>query len=117
MLMNPPPIRLTNGNVQYAGGELQAEVSRQLAEAFLQGPDGVAQDMLILARPWSFDPREIRVPVDLWQGLADRTVSPAAGRALAAAIPDCRARFLEGEAHLLVQERFEEIAAALAEGW
>ena len=60
---------------------------------------------------------QLRSSMRNWQGLADRTVSPEAGRALAAAIPDCRARFLEGEAHLLMQERFEEIMIALAEGW
>lgn len=76
-------------------------IGRQLHEAFRQGSAGVARDLYLLSRPWGFDLGDISMTVDLWQGTADRNVPESMGRALAAALPNCRARFLDGAGHLI----------------
>jgi pimeloyl-ACP methyl ester carboxylesterase len=87
------------------------------AEAFRQGTLGPAREGWLLSRPWGFRLEEITVPVLLWQGEADVVVTPAMGRSMAASIPDCRARFLLGEGHLLFVEHWDEILCELiAEG-
>ncbi len=69
-------------------------------EAFRQGPRGVVHEAAIYKRPWGFDPGEIQAPVLLWQGEDDHEVPPRVGRALAQALPDCQAHFIEGEGHI-----------------
>jgi pimeloyl-ACP methyl ester carboxylesterase len=94
--------------------EVRALLADVVAEAFRQGSEGAARDVVLLGRPWGFSVSEIRPTVYLWQGEADVLVPPAMGRYLAARIPDCRARFLPGEGHLLVIDHMPEIVRALA---
>lgn len=89
-------------------------IREDLAAAFCQGAAGALQDIVLLARPWGFPLEAIDLPVRLWHGLEDGTVPPAVGRALAAALPRCQARFVAGAGHLLVIERWREILADLA---
>jgi pimeloyl-ACP methyl ester carboxylesterase len=84
-----------------------------VAEAFRQGSAGAAWDVVLLGRPWGFSLREIRPTVYLWQGEADVLVPPGMGRYQAEQIPDCRARFLPGEGHLLVIDHIDEVIGAL----
>jgi pimeloyl-ACP methyl ester carboxylesterase len=86
-----------------------------MKEAFRQGGPGPADDVLLLARPWSFRPEEIRVPVLLWHGEADAVVPVAMGRYLAAAIPNCRAEFIPGAGHYLVFDRIGPFLDAMVE--
>ena len=84
--------------------EIAAVLSGSLREAFRQGGQGVADDLLLLTRPWTFRLDEIRVPVRLWHGEADDMVPVAMGRYLARAIPNCRAEFIPGGGHYFVFE-------------
>jgi pimeloyl-ACP methyl ester carboxylesterase len=86
-----------------------------MKEAFRQGGPGPADDVLLLTRPWTFRPEEIRVPVRLWHGEADAVVPVAMGRHLAAAIPDCRAEFIPGAGHYLVFDRIGSCLDAMIE--
>ena len=99
----------------------RAEVSRGFVacfeEACRQGPAGPAEDMGLIARPWGFELADVKVPVLLWHGELDRNVPVVAGRYLASAMPNCRATFFAGDAHLSVplnhqQEIFGALAAA-----
>ena len=83
------------------------------AEAFCQGTDGVAWEGWLLSRPWGFRLEEITVPTYLWQGEDDVVVTPAMGRYLAAAIPNCTATFLPGEGHLLFIKYWKDILEQL----
>ncbi len=82
-------------------------------EAFRSGMTGHAWEGFLLTRPWGFELEKIRLPVQLWHGEQDPDAPVGMGRAVARALPDCRARFLEGESHLLIFKYWEEILTAL----
>ena len=67
--------------------------------------DGIFSDARIYGEPWGFRPEEIRVPVRLWHGKADRNFRWTLAEELAARIPACTARFLEGEGHYSIAVR------------
>lgn len=58
-----------------------------LTEAFRQGSQGAAHDVVLLGRPWGFALTGIQPEVYLWQGEDDTLVPPAMGRYLAGADP------------------------------
>jgi pimeloyl-ACP methyl ester carboxylesterase len=87
-----------------------------ITEAFRQGSDGAAWDMVLLGRPWGFSLSEIKPEVHLWQGEADVLVPPAMGRYQAAHIPHCHARLLPGEGHLLVIDHMPDLIEAFRTG-
>jgi len=93
--------------------EVRGLLGEIVAEAFRQGSAGAAWAVVLLGRPWGFSLREIRPTVYLWQGEADVLVPPGMGRYQAEQIPDCRARFLPGEGHLLVIDHIDEVISAL----
>ena len=59
---------------------------------------GALSDAVLYARPWGFDPANIRVPVALWYG-ADDSVIPRAAMAPYEAIPNVRVHMLDNEGH------------------
>jgi pimeloyl-ACP methyl ester carboxylesterase len=91
-------------------GSLGDLVAADFAEAFRQGGRGVSQDLSLLFRPWPFEPAAIRVPVVFLHGTADRTVSLAATRGLAASLPDAQLRVFEGHGHFsLLADNADEV--------
>ena len=88
---------------------------RCFQESCRQGTRGPAFDIRLLARPWGFDLKAVKVPVLLWHGERDGNVPVACGRYLAEALPSCEAEFYENEAHLsLPLNRQGEILGTLA---
>jgi pimeloyl-ACP methyl ester carboxylesterase len=75
-----------------------------LAEVFREsvrgGIWGWYDEELALVRPWGFDPRDIRLPVAVWQGAQDYFTPFAHGAWLASHVPAARAHLLPGEGHL-----------------
>lgn len=69
-------------------------------EGCRQGLDGYARDAKLLCSAWDFDPGEVSVPTMLRHGEPDEMVPVEMGRALAVAIPDVDAEFVEGLGHL-----------------
>lgn len=65
-----------------------------------QGFDWVADDYSSYLEPWGFDPREVKVPVVLWQGGLDQNVPPQHGRWLAENIPNSELQMVEEESHV-----------------
>ncbi len=86
-----------------------------ITEAFRQGSQGAARDVVLLGRPWGFSLAEIEPEVHLWQGEDDALVPPAMGRYQAGQIPHCHATLLPGEGHLLIISRMPDLAAALGQ--
>jgi pimeloyl-ACP methyl ester carboxylesterase len=84
-------------------------------EAFRSGMLGHAWEGYLLIHPWEFELEKISMPVYLWHGEKDPDAPVGMGRAIARALPHCRARFLEGESHLLLFKYWEEILTAMRE--
>jgi pimeloyl-ACP methyl ester carboxylesterase len=93
--------------------EIRANCIQSDIEAYRQGLLGYAWEARLLTRPWGFALEEIKVPVYLWHGTADDVTSVRMGRYMAKHIPNCKATFCEGEAHMLLVPHWEEILTAL----
>jgi pimeloyl-ACP methyl ester carboxylesterase len=84
------------------------------AEALRQGGRGAAWELTLIARPWDFRLQDVRMPISLWQGMADQILPAPMARRLAAALPACNPRYLPGEGHLsLVVRHIGEVLAEL----
>jgi pimeloyl-ACP methyl ester carboxylesterase len=89
-------------------------LGESLSDAFRNGGRGGAWEMGLYARPWGFRLENIRTPVYLWHGEQDVNAPVTMGCYLASVIPDCRATFYPGEAHLHFIDRVPEIFSALS---
>jgi pimeloyl-ACP methyl ester carboxylesterase len=83
------------------------EVAEHLAlvwrDGMSHGDQGWWDDWAAFLSPWGFDLSSIRVPVQLWHGLADLSAPPAHGRWLAGQIQGVDAHFPEADDHTNVE--------------
>ena len=70
--------------------------------AFTGGSAGLVDDMVAFTLPWGFDLHDVDVPVIVWHGELDENVPVGHGRAIAAALPSCTARFRPEHGHLSI---------------
>ncbi len=89
--------------------DIRAMLIEDFAEAHRTGINGAAWEIMLLARDWGFHPENITMELDLWQGEEDVRTPVSMGRALAAAIPNARAKFVPGEGHDVLYLHWEEI--------
>ena len=83
-------------------------------QAWRISAEGVMADAEIYARPWGFPLEEVRTPVRLWHGKADRSFSHHLAEEVARQLSNCRARFVEGAGHYSLPIRhMHEILADL----
>ena len=68
-------------------------------QAWRASAAGVMTDAEIYARPWGFPLDEVNVPVRLWHGTSDRAFSAEVAKEVAARLPDCQFRLVEGAGH------------------
>lgn len=94
-------------------GEAAEHMAEELRWSLSTGIWGWLDDDLAFVRPWGFDLRDIRVPVQVWQGSADLMVPFAHGRWLAAHVPTAIPHLVEGEGHLSLVQGIGEGMAAL----
>jgi pimeloyl-ACP methyl ester carboxylesterase len=71
------------------------------------GWEWVADDYSSYLKPWGFDPRDIAVPVRVWQAGLDLNVPPVHGRWLAENIPGAVLRLVPDESHLGLVVNYE----------
>ena len=74
------------------------------------GWDWVADDYSSYLKPWGFDPRDLKVPVIIWQGGLDKNVPPQHGRWLAKNIPNATLKLIEDESHVGLYVNYENEA-------
>lgn len=78
-------------------------------EAFRHGSRGARHEFGMHTRGWPFALKDASMTVHLWHGGVDVVVPDDIGRYVAAGLPDCRARFLAGEGHLLIVDHIAEM--------
>ncbi len=72
-----------------------------------QGWDWVADDYSSYLKPWGFDPRDVKVPVVIWQAELDRNVPIQHGKWLAENLPNTRLEIRKGESHMGIFVNYE----------
>jgi pimeloyl-ACP methyl ester carboxylesterase len=95
--------------------EFSKDLSFSMHDALRDGVIGYAEDEYAFFRNWGFDTKEIQVPVLIWQGLDDLSVSPHMARWLNANISNPTLKLLEGQHHssIMVEKRAEILNAAI----
>jgi pimeloyl-ACP methyl ester carboxylesterase len=94
--------------------EVQEKFMEMVREALRQGSRGAFQESLLAVTDWGFELGEIHLPILLWHGEADQNIPVSMARLTAEGLPDCQARFFEGEGHLSLFYRLRaEILQAL----
>ena len=84
-----------------------------MIHACQQGPDGLSDDVLAIARPWGFELSQLRAPVHLWHGESDATIPVEVGRYLTKAIKGSQASFLPAAGHFSCLTHWSEIVQKL----
>ncbi len=106
----PAPDRAALANPRTA-----AAVFGGMRRSWRSSSDGVYEDAVLYASPWSFSPSQIRTPVEFWHGALDRNFPPELARKLAAKIPGARIHIVPDEGHYsLPVKHAEAILAPLA---
>lgn len=100
----------------FGGEPFRSRYLDNLAESIRQGLTGFTYDMSLIARPWGFDPAEIKVEVSLWHGEEDINTPLAMGHYLANTIPQCQAHFVPEAGHWLMFAHSRDILQRLAGG-
>jgi pimeloyl-ACP methyl ester carboxylesterase len=81
-----------------------------VGEAFRNGVEGYAQDVVIQGQPWLFDPGSITAQVWIYHGEADTLTPVAHGRHTASLIPGCHLELWPDEGHLSIISRVPQLA-------
>jgi pimeloyl-ACP methyl ester carboxylesterase len=97
----------------FTRADIRSMIPQSMAETFRSGPRGAAHDMRLLAADWGLPFNRIVGPVSIWHGEADRDVTPAEARELAAALPNCELHLLPGAAHHLALTQTDALLDAV----
>ena len=109
LLMAPPPDTTVLNRP-----EVRLAITASFREAVRQGAEGLLHEMALYSEPWGFDPAEISLPVQLWHGMADKTVPLLHGLTLAERMSNCETHYIEGDGHFsLPINRMDEIQKAV----
>ena len=117
----PPPI-LKQVMISDLSANADREVIRnqtpENATAFLyesvrQGPQGIIDDYKATQRPWHFDPSEIKIEVQLWQGGDDKLCPMSMARSLENSIPRAELNIVPGQGHFLLHNKLSDVLAKL----
>lgn len=82
-------------------------------EAFKQGFKAAALDLKLYTDNWGFDLKKIKIPMFLWYGDADKSVSLNMGKYYASQIPNSKLKIYPNEGHYLQITHAEEILQQL----
>jgi pimeloyl-ACP methyl ester carboxylesterase len=86
----------------YSDEQLVPFLTAARAEAFRQGVRGYAQDVIVQARPWPFDPGSIVAPVQVVHGELDTLLPLAHSRHTAELIRAAALHVLAGHGHFTI---------------
>ncbi len=92
---------------------VEASIIRMTQESLRQGPIGGLGDMSVFSRPWEVAFDDLKRPVCLWQGTADRIVPAPISFWLASRFQDCSVERIEGAGHFWVYDHVPEVLGRL----
>jgi pimeloyl-ACP methyl ester carboxylesterase len=95
--------------------EFSKDLSFSMRDALRDGAIGYAEDEYAFLSNWGFETKEIQVPVGIWQGLDDKSVSPHMAKWLNANIVKPTLKLLDGQHHgsIMVETREQILSAAI----
>jgi pimeloyl-ACP methyl ester carboxylesterase len=95
--------------------EFSKDLSYSMRDSLRNGVFGFADDEYAFLSNWGFECKEIEVPVGIWHGLDDMSVSPHMAKWLNANIMSPTLKLLEGQHHgsIMVENREEILNAAI----
>jgi pimeloyl-ACP methyl ester carboxylesterase len=95
--------------------EFSKDLCFSIHDALRDGALGYAEDEFAFLRNWGFETKDVIVPVGIWQGLDDQSVSPHMARWLNANIQNPTLELLEGQHHgsIMVENREKILNAAI----
>ena len=94
--------------------KVRAAFISMVQESMRNGTHGPQVDSALMVSPWGFDPAEIKMRVQMWQGEQDVDAPPAMARYISGIIPGSKITFYPNEGHLSVMVNHgEEILTAL----
>jgi pimeloyl-ACP methyl ester carboxylesterase len=96
-----------------ADGEMGETAIASFLAAASGGVQGMVEDYVTCCTAWGFDLAEVRGEIQLWHGERDRFVPVEHARALAAALPRCRAQFDAEDGHFFFRRRVAEVLGGL----
>jgi pimeloyl-ACP methyl ester carboxylesterase len=96
--------------------EFSKDLSFSMHDALRDSVFGYGDDEYAFLRNWGFETKDIQVPVGIWQGLDDKSVSPHMARWLNANILNPTLELLEDQHHgsIMVEKREEILNVAIA---
>lgn len=112
-----PSLRYRVPTTAFGGGRMGPVLAdvclRTLRLRRQTAPRAMIDDYRVCRRHWGFDAADVRAPVILWHGRADRLVPVAHALELAAAIPACVANVNLPGGHFFYSHRLTEIVGPL----
>jgi pimeloyl-ACP methyl ester carboxylesterase len=115
LLARRAPTRYAAGSAQVLTATDAAVVQRQAdwfaaasADALVRAR-GMVDEYRLMVAPWGFEPADVAVAVDVWQGTDDRLVPESWARALVEDIPRAELHLVPGAGHLLAYDRWAEV--------
>ncbi|MEZ5206350.1 MAG: alpha/beta hydrolase [Acidimicrobiales bacterium] len=93
-------------------GDTGRDVTTAIAEG-LHDAEGVRIEYEVFGAPWGFEPEDVTVRADVWQGDADDLVPASWGERLAAAMPHATLHAVPGATHFLWYDHWDEILGSL----
>ena len=94
--------------------KVQKAFIHMIQESMRGGTRGPQVDTALMVSTWDFNPADVRIPVQMWQGEKDMDAPPVMARYISSIVPHSKITFYPEEGHLSVMvNHFEEILTAL----
>ena len=93
--------------------ENQKMLVASIQEGYKQGWEGPAQDDVVINSPWGFQPEDIRVRIDIWQGEVDKNVPLNQGKYQHEKIPNSTFTVMPEQAHLYLLANWRNVLERL----
>jgi len=94
-------------------GDLKRQLIDWFSESTRQGTEHLAEEILYIFNDWHIDPKQLKCPVTIWHGLADKHAPPVLMQRFAENLPHCKStHWLPEQGHYLL---FSQWAAIINE--